>query len=335
MSAYKLLQDRLAVEQSTWLITGVAGFIGSHLLERLLKLGQQVVGLDNLSTGSQRNLNEVRSRVSYAQWRNFDFIDGDVNFIDDCVKGCHQVDYVLHQAVTRDHSSAGDFSAILQAARDAKVKHLVYAAKPVCSSTGLEPDFTVWAKSFFQSCGLASTGLRYANIFGPRQHHTSCTNLILNWANKLLTNTAVHINSHGANGADFCFVDNAVQANLLAATHTAIIFSEVYNIGSGVRLTLNELHALMKNQLANSPSDCSCQVVYGDCIDGSFLDDDFDISQVALDRLRSGHPDGPGIGFKHAMVNRKWSQIQKPACLTDTRLGDMGSHSHRSAKPVN
>ena len=235
MSAYKELQNRLAVEPSNWLVTGVAGFIGSHLLERLLKLGQHVVGLDNLSTGLLLNLDEVRSHVSYAQWRNFEFVRGDVTSIKDFALACRHIDYVLHQATTLGH--ADEFVTLLDAARDANVKHFVYAlssTQNISAAVGQTDD-------------LPCTGLRYANIFGPRQN--------------LLSGVPVHINVDGNSSAEFCFIDNAVQANLLAAmarpSHDQPAH-QVYNVASGKQTTRN--------------------TAYGDLRDGVLIEDVFDIS---------------------------------------------------------
>jgi UDP-N-acetylglucosamine 4-epimerase len=237
MSAYKQLQNRLAVEPSNWLVTGVAGFIGSHLLERLLKLGQHVVGLDNLSTGLLRNLDEVRSHVSYAQWRNFEFIRGDVTSIKDSAQACQNIDYVLHQATTLGH--ADEFAILLDAAHDAKVKHFVYALSSIQNISA----------ALGQAYDLPCTGLRYANIFGPRQN--------------LLSGVPKHINGDSSSSADFCFIDNAVQANLLAAMARpphAQPAHQIYNVTTGKRTTPN--------------------TVYSDLRDGVLIEDVFDISQI-------------------------------------------------------
>jgi UDP-N-acetylglucosamine 4-epimerase len=292
MSAYKQLQNRLAVEPSRWLVTGVAGFIGSHLLERLLKLGQHVVGLDNLSTSSLRHLDEVRSQVSYAQWRNFEFIRGDVTVIKDCDQACRNVDFVLHQAPPRSHASANEFLTLLVAARDAKVKHFVYAVNRLHSdSAGHGEDNSVYATSFGKAYMLPCTGLRYANIFGPRQSDLVCTGtskstaLIPTWIQQLLSDRPVHINADGDSSADFCFIDDAVQANLLAAMAstktTDVLEQQTYNVASGERCTLNALYALLQSQLASSSRRLEEAPVYGETRDGDVSEAAFDISQLS------------------------------------------------------
>jgi UDP-N-acetylglucosamine 4-epimerase len=283
MSAYKQLQNRLAVEPSSWLVTGVAGFIGSHLLERLLKLGQHVVGLDNMSMGQQRHLEEVRSQVSYAQWRNFEFIRGDVTVIKDCDKACKNVDYVLHQATIPDHASPNEFLTLFVSARDAKVKHFVYAVNPIHSHhAGLALDNSVYAISFGQAYGLLCTGLNYANIFGPRQSHSTTTALIPTWAQSLLSGLPVHINGDGESSADFCFIDNAVQANLLAVMAPPFPAHQVYNVASGVRTTLNAVYDLLQVQRPTSANRLAEPPVYGDLCDGDLIEAALDISQTEL-----------------------------------------------------
>ena len=284
MSAYKPLQNRLAVEPSNWLVTGVAGFIGSHLLERLLKLGQHVVGLDNLSTGLQRNLEEVRSQVSYAQWRNFEFIRGDATTSKDCAQACQNIDYVLHQATPRGH--ANEFSTLLAAAQGAKVKHLVYAVNSIHSDSA----------ALGQASDLPCTGLRYANIFGTRQSLAASAALIPTWAQSLLSKAPVHINGDGNSSADFCFIDNAVQANFLAAMARPVAGHQLYNVASGERTTLNAVYALLKSQLVSSSSRLDEQPVYGSLRDGELIEDTFDISQTELHLgYAPSHPIAQGL----------------------------------------
>jgi UDP-N-acetylglucosamine 4-epimerase len=298
VSVYKALQNRLSVEPSQWLVTGVAGFIGSHLLERLLKLGQHVVGLDNLSAGSLCHLDEVRAQVSYAQWRNFKFIRGDVTTIKDCDQACQNTDYVLHQAPTRSHASTNDFLTLLVAARDAKVKHFVYAVNRLHSdNVGRSEDNSVYASSFGKAYQLPCSGLRYANIFGPRQSSlagTSSPALLPAWIQQLLSERPVHISADGESSADFCFVENAVQANLLAAMAPAAMAASaaflsgvgpaeppVYNVASGERCTLNALYALLQSQLASSSRQQFEAPVFGEKSDGDVSQAVFDISQTA------------------------------------------------------
>ncbi len=200
MTQYKTLQNYLTSNQHTWLITGVAGFIGSNLLETLLKLNQKVVGLDNFSTGFQHNFDEVQSLVSDAQWQGFTFIEGDIRDIDDCRHACSGVDYVLHQAalgsvprsiedpITTNENNISGFLNMLVAAKDAKVHGFVYAASS--STYGDHPDLPkeedkigkplspyavtklvneLYSDVFAKTYGFNTIGLRYFNIFGQRQ----------------------------------------------------------------------------------------------------------------------------------------------------------------------
>jgi UDP-N-acetylglucosamine 4-epimerase len=298
-SAYDTLKARIMSEQHIWLITGVAGFIGSNLLETLLKLNQRVVGLDNFATGHQRNLDEVQTLVEPSQWSNFRFINGDIRNLDDCKKAmtfCHSgagnnssnnkgiaVEYILHQAalgsvprsvedpVTTNSANITGYLNMLVAARDAKVKRFVYAASS--STYGDHPDlpkvedkigkplspYTVtkyvnelYADVFGKTYGLQSMGLRYFNVFGPRQDPDGAYAAVIpKWIASMIKNEPVYINGDGETSRDFCFIENVCQANLLAAiTENAAAYNQVYNVAVGDRTSLNQLYEQLQLNLA-------------------------------------------------------------------------------------
>ncbi|MBK7280573.1 NAD-dependent epimerase/dehydratase family protein, partial [Candidatus Aalborgicola defluviihabitans] len=234
MTAFDQLQARLTTEQHTWLVTGVAGFIGSNLLEALLKLNQRVVGLDNFATGHQRNLDEVQSLVTPAQWGNFGFMQGDIRTLQDCQAACAGVDYVLHQAalgsvprsladpITTNGTNIGGFLNMLVAARDAQVKSFTYAAssstygdhpalpkvedtigKPLSPYAVTKYVNELYADVFARSYGFATIGLRYFNVFGPRQDPNGAYAAVIpKWTASLLQGEPVFINGDGETSRD-------------------------------------------------------------------------------------------------------------------------------------
>lgn len=284
MTRYESLKKRLETEQNTWLVTGVAGFIGSNLLEALLKLNQRVVGLDNFRTGHQKNLDEVKALVSPRQWANFNFIQGDIRMIDDCRRSCDGVNYVLHQAalgsvprsiedpITTNQNNIDGFLNMLVAARDAKVTRFVYAASS--STYGDHPDLPkvedkigkplspyavtksvneLYADVFARTYGFKTIGLRYFNIFGRRQDPNGAYAAVIpKWIDALLKNDPVYVNGDGETSRDFCYIDNAIQANLLAATADSDhAVNQVYNVAVGERTTLNQLYFHLRDNLAD------------------------------------------------------------------------------------
>ncbi len=277
-TAYDRLQAELRQQPQTWLVTGVAGFIGSHLLETLLKLGQRVVGLDNFATGHQHNLDEVRALVGDTAWASFQFIEGDIRQLADCQGACAGVDRVLHQAalgsvprsiadpITTNAANVTGFLNMLVAARDAGVKRFVYAAssstygdhpglpkvedtigKPLSPYAVTKYVNELYADVFARSYGLQSIGLRYFNVFGPRQDPNGAYAAVIpKWAAAMLQGEPCVINGDGQTSRDFCFVTNAVQANLLAATVAdEAAVNQVYNVAVGDQTDLNRLHALL------------------------------------------------------------------------------------------
>ncbi len=279
---YEDLQLHLQSSPRTWLITGVAGFIGSNLLETLLKLDQKVVGLDNFSTGFQHNFDEVQSLVSPQQWQRFSFVKGDICNLEDCTKACAGVDYVLHEAalgsvprsiadpITTNENNISGFLNMLVAARDAQVKRFVYAASS--STYGDHPGLPkvedtigrplspyavtkyvneLYTDVFARTYNFKTIGLRYFNIFGQRQDPNGAYAAVIpKWFAGLINNEPVYINGDGETSRDFCFIDNCVQANLLAATvEDEAATNQVYNVAFGERTSLNELYQLIKERV--------------------------------------------------------------------------------------
>ncbi len=273
----------LRAQPRRWLITGVAGFIGSNLLETLLQLDQEVVGLDNFATGYRHNLEEVRHQVGAQRWQRFTLIEGDICDLESCRHACHGVDYLLHQAalgsvprsleepITTNQSNIDGFLNILLAARDAGVKRMVYAASS--STYGDHPGLPkveaqignplspyavtklvneLYAEVFARCYGFRTIGLRYFNIFGRRQDPNGAYAAVIpKWFAALISGEPVQINGDGETSRDFCYIDNCVQANLLAATvEEEAASNQVYNVAVGERTSLNQLFALIRDQVA-------------------------------------------------------------------------------------
>lgn len=296
-TVYEQLLERLGRERHTWLVTGVAGFIGSNLLETLLKLDQQVVGLDNFATGHQRNLDEVRTLVTTDQWARFTFIEGDIRNLEDCRRACEGVEYVLHQAalgsvprsladpITTNATNIDGFLNMLVAARDAEVKSFTYAAssstygdhpalpkvedvigKPLSPYAVTKLVNELYADVFARSYGFKSIGLRYFNVFGPRQDPDSAYAAVIpKWAAAMISGDDIFINGDGETSRDFCFVANAIQANLLAATTLKVSArDQIYNVAVGDRTTLNQLFSALRNTLAANGISYSKEPSYRD-----------------------------------------------------------------------
>jgi len=353
-TAYSQLQTSLLAEPKTWLVTGVAGFIGSNLLETLLQLDQRVVGLDNFATGHQRNLDDVQALVSPAQWADFQFIHGDIRNLLDCQRAMsftpsweapgapplqatdapsrqatdapslraqrgnpspYAVDYVLHQAalgsvprsvedpITTNGVNTTGFLNMLVAARDAKVKRFVYAAssstygdhpglpkvedtigKPLSPYAVTKYVNELYADVFRKTYGLQSMGLRYFNVFGPRQDPNGAYAAVIpKWIASMIKNEPVCINGDGETSRDFCFIANVVQANLLAATTPKPeAVNQIYNVAVGERTTLNELYAqLHRNLLPRYPHLQGVQPVYRDFRAGDVRHSLADIGKAA------------------------------------------------------
>ncbi|EMN4053168.1 NAD-dependent epimerase/dehydratase family protein [Acinetobacter baumannii] len=315
MSQYQTVCEQLKYQPKTWLITGVAGFIGSNLLETLLKLDQKIVGLDNFATGHQHNLDEVQSLVTPEQWAKFTFIQGDIRNLEDCQKACANVDYVLHQAalgsvprsiadpITTNAANITGFLNMLVAARDAQVKSFTYAASS--STYGDHPALPkveenignplspyamtkyvneLYADVFARTYDFKCIGLRYFNVFGKRQDPNGAYAAVIpKWTAAMIQGDDVFINGDGETSRDFCFIENTVQANILAATtENEEAKNQVYNVAVGDRTTLNDLFNAIKNALREN------QIMYvKDPIYRDFRKGDVRHSQASVEKIQN------------------------------------------------
>lgn len=281
-ASYETVQSQLKTRPRRWLVTGVAGFIGSALLETLLLLGQEVVGLDNFMTGRRSNLDNVKARVGAAQWARFRFLEGDIRSVDDCRTACEGVELVLHQAalgsvprsledpLLTNQCNVNGFLHMLLAARDAGVRRFVYAAssstygdseslpkredvigRPLSPYAVTKYVNELYADVFGRCYGLSTIGLRYFNVFGRRQDPDGAYAAVIPlWFASILRGKDVLINGDGETSRDFCHVDNAVQANLLAGIAADDAANTVYNVAVGERTTLNQLFVMIREQVA-------------------------------------------------------------------------------------
>lgn len=277
MNKFAEIQAHLRDHSYHWLVTGAAGFIGSNLVETLLRLGQRVTGLDNFATGHRYNLDEVRGLVGESDWARFTFQEGDIRQPADCARACEGVDFVLHQAalgsvsrsmadpITSNEVNVTGFLNMLTAARDAKVRRFVYAAssstygdhpalpkiesqigKPLSPYAVTKYVNELYADVFARCYQTESIGLRYFNVFGPRQDpHGAYAAVIPQWISALIENRPLFINGDGETSRDFCFIDNVVQANILSAMAPAESANQVYNVALNERTSLNQLHQMM------------------------------------------------------------------------------------------
>ena len=338
MTPYHQLLQALPTSPKTWLVTGVAGFIGSNLLETLLKLDQHVVGLDNFATGYQHNLDEVKSLVTPAQWDKFQFIQGDIRQLEDCQRACTGVDYVLHQAalgsvprsladpITTNSANIAGFLNMLVAARDAQVKSFTYAAssstygdhpalpkvednigKPLSPYAVTKYVNELYADVFSKSYGFHTIGLRYFNVFGPRQDPNGAYAAVIpKWTDAMINGETVYINGDGETSRDFCFINNAVQANMLAAV-TDTTANQIYNIAVGERTSLKQLFEILKNELTSNDYFSKSEIQYRDFRSGDVRHSLADISKAK--RMLGYEPkytikDGIKIFIKYCISGR-------------------------------
>jgi UDP-N-acetylglucosamine 4-epimerase len=327
------VQQQLLTQRHHWLVTGAAGFIGSNLVEALLRLNQRVTGLDNFATGHRHNLDQVRELVGDAAWDNFTFIEGDIRNPGDCARACDGVDFVLHEAalgsvsrsiadpVTTNETNVTGFLNMLVAARDAKVKRFVYAASS--STYGDHPALPkvehqignplspyavtkyvneLYADVFGRTYGTEAIGLRYFNVFGPRQDpHGAYAAVIPLWIAALIRNQPLRINGDGETSRDFCFIDNVVQANLLAALADKDAVNQVYNVALNDRTSLNQLYAMMRDLLAERfPHVAAHQAQHGEFRAGDVRHSQADIGKAAA-RLGYAPTHRIGEGLQQAM----------------------------------
>ncbi len=312
---YEAVRNRLRAHPKTWLITGVAGFIGSNLLEQLLLLDQRVIGLDNFSTGKRSNLDEVQNRVAANQWQGFEFVEGDIRDLATCRQVCNGADVVLHEAalgsvprsienpIASNESNVSGFLNMLVAARDAGVHRFVYAASS--STYGDHPGLPkvedtigrplspyavtkyvneLYADVFARTYGMELIGLRYFNVFGPRQDPEGAYAAVIPcWIRALVKGETVYINGSGETSRDFCFVENVVQMNILAATSSLPpAVNQVYNTAVNARTSLKELFSMLQSRLLpHYPHLQGCVPVFRDFRKGDVLHSQADIGKAA------------------------------------------------------
>lgn len=328
MSRYQRKREHLKSNPKVWLITGVAGFIGSNLLEDLLKLDQTIVGFDNFITGYQHNLDEVQKSVSESQWQRFKFIEGDLVDYEACVLAVQGVDYVLHQAalgsvprsiahpLNTNAVNVSGFLNLLQAAKEEGVRSFTYAAssstygdhealpkleerigRPLSPYAVTKYVNELYAGVYARCYEFNTIGLRYFNVFGKRQDPNGAYAAVIpKWAAAMIQGADVFINGDGETSRDFCFVDNAVQANILAATSDEQGLNEVYNVAVGERTSLNELFGAMQSALESCGVRYTKRPFYLDFRPGDVRHSQADITKIA-ERLgyRSTHSIFSGV----------------------------------------
>ncbi len=297
---YQQIQQDLKASPKTWLITGVAGFIGSNLLETLLRLDQTVIGLDNFATGHQHNLDEVQTEVTAGQWARFTFIEGDIRNLEDCKKAVTGADYVLHQAalgsvprsiedpISTNQANIDGFLNMLVAAKDKGVESFTYAAssstygdhpglpkvedkigKPLSPYAVTKYVNELYADVFARTYGFNTIGLRYFNVFGKRQDPNGAYAAVIpKWTAAMIKGEDVFINGDGETSRDFCFIENVVQVNLLAATAEVEAQNQVYNVALGDRISLNTLFDAIKVALTENGVVYKSQPIYRDFRNG-------------------------------------------------------------------
>ena len=341
---YKSLAQ-IMLKEKKWLITGVAGFIGSNILKELLLNNEFVIGLDNFSTGYKKNLDHIQSSVSSEQWKRFTFLEGDITNLTDCRLACKGVHYVLHQAalgsvprsienpIATNHVNIDGFLNMLVAARDAGVDRFIYAAssstygdhmalpkieniigKPLSPYAVTKYVNELYADVFNKVYGLNCIGLRYFNVFGFLQDPTgSYSAVIPRWIDAILSSKSVYINGDGETSRDFCYVENVVSANLLAATTSSdLALNQVYNVAAGDRTTLNQLFELIRDILMSEANiDKTISPEYRDFRSGDIKHSQADISKIQnllgympLYRLKEGLEKTIMLTMKNKQISR-------------------------------
>ncbi|KWU02524.1 Vi polysaccharide biosynthesis protein VipB/TviC [Vibrio toranzoniae] len=315
MTKYEQIQQELAESPKTWLVTGVAGFIGSNLLEKLLKLDQTVVGLDNFATGHQHNLDEVKGLVSDAQWERFNFIKGDIREPQTCQQAVKGVDYVLHQAalgsvprsiadpLTTNAANITGFLNMLDAAKEEGVSSFTYAASS--STYGDHPALPkveenignplspyavtkyvneLYAGVYARTYNFKAIGLRYFNVFGPRQDPNGAYAAVIpKWTAAMINGEDIYINGDGETSRDFCFIENTVQMNILAATAEDDAKDNVYNVAVGDRTTLNDLYKAIQSALKECDINATQDPIYRDFRAGDVRHSQADVTKAVND----------------------------------------------------
>ena len=309
---YHNVRNKLQTDKKRWLITGVAGFIGSNLLEELLNLDQEVVGLDNFSTGHKKNLKEVESLVSHSKWEKFTFFQGDICDYSCCETAVKNIDYVLHQAalgsvprsiknpLNTNAANITGFLNILEASRKANVESFTYAAssstygdhpalpkvedkigKPLSPYAVTKYVNELYAGVYARNYGFKSIGLRYFNVFGKRQDPNGAYAAVIpKWTQAMLDNQEVRINGDGLTSRDFCYVSNAVQMNILAATAKAVNKDNIFNVAISDRTSLNKLFDLIKGSMEANGIETHASPIYQDFREGDVRHSQADISKA-------------------------------------------------------
>jgi UDP-N-acetylglucosamine/UDP-N-acetylgalactosamine 4-epimerase len=317
---YSHILDDLKNNQYSWLITGVAGFIGSNLLEQLLILNQKVVGIDNFSTGFKHNIDQAINDAEKSSCQklkhNFKFINGDISQINDCKKACLKIDYVLHHAalgsvprsieepINSNRANVDGFLNMLVASRDAEVKRFIYASSsanygdhlalpkvehnignPLSPYSVSKMVNELYANVFARNYNFQSIGLRYFNIFGKRQDPNGAYAAVIpSWTNLILNNEEIYINGDGTTSRDFCYIDNVIQANILAAmVENEKALNQIYNIAVGDKTSLNDLYKIIKSLLLRKKTELTNK----DPIHREFREGDVMHSLANIDKART------------------------------------------------
>lgn len=328
ITPYDDAKAELRKSPKSWLVTGAAGFIGSNLVEKLLDLGQIVVGLDNFSTGHQHNLADLEAVVEPASWQRFRMFEGDIRNLDACRRAVADADYVLHQAalgsvprsledpLTTNAVNIDGFVNMLVAARDEGASRFVYAAssstygdhealpkvedrigKPLSPYAVTKYVNELYADVFARAYGFRATGLRYFNVFGRRQDPDGAYAAVIpKWVSAMLRGEPILINGDGETSRDFCYIDNVVQANIMAALSDDEAQNEVYNVGVGDRTSLNQLHDMIKTSLQGLGAEVTADPIYGEFRAGDVRHSQADISKARrLIRYDPAHRVADGI----------------------------------------
>lgn len=335
LSLPQALQKTIRSRQRTWAITGVAGFIGSNLLEALLTLGQRVNGIDNMVSGSEENLESVRLRVGESLWRNFEMTRGDIREIDDCKRVCRGADVVLHHAALcsvadslenplSHHQTNVDGTAnVLQAASETDVRRFIFASSSAVygddtelpsierrTGVALSPYALtkqvneLYAETFARLAGFRAVGLRYFNVFGPRQDpYAGYAAVIPRWISTLLDGRQCEIFGDGYDTRDFCYVDNAVQACLLAAdADLGAKPFEAFNIATGVSTSLRQLYAAIATEIAEWVGPKAPKPLYSESRPGNIRH-----SCASIDKARTILGYSPTHGVKEGLkLTLRW-----------------------------
>ena len=312
---YQNLRSSLKRNPKRWLITGVAGFIGSSILEELLNLNQNVIGLDNFSTGHKKNLDNLRKNTHQDKWKNFSFIEGDITDFNICKRSVKNIDFVLHQAalgsvprsikdpLNTNKSNIEGFLNMIYASKESKVKRFLYAASsstygdhkalpkkeniignPLSPYAVTKRVNEMYADVFNKVYGINSVGLRYFNVFGPSQDPNGAYAAVVpKWIDAMKKGKTININGDGKTSRDFCYIKNAVQANLLASTcKKPISINQVYNVAVGEKTSLNRLFKLIQDEFLNlDPKFKKVKPIYKDFREGDIKHSLADISKAS------------------------------------------------------